>query len=163
MKLDIGCGLHWKEPLDEWTHLDANAGPHIEMVCDFGKIPLPDASVEAIHLGDVVEHIPLWRQDEVLKEWQRIAKMGCVVTGSTPNIDSVIRRYARGAFKLQQALIPNIYGWNDRPTEHHFINFTKDTLTALFARHGFEVTDYSGSPGPADEPLWLVFKGRKVA
>jgi predicted SAM-dependent methyltransferase len=162
MKLDIGCGLHWKEPLNEWTHLDANPGSHIEIVCDFGKISLEDGSVDAIHLGDVVEHIPIWRQDEVLTEWRRIAKTGCVITGSTPNIDSVIRRFARGEFSFKDALIPNIYGWNDRPTEHHFINFTKDSLTALFAKHGFDVSDYSQSPGPVNEPLWLVFRGRKT-
>ena len=163
MKLDIGCGLHWKEPLNEWTHLDINPNTHIEIVCDFGNIPVPDGSVEAIHLGDVIEHIQIYRQYDVLEEWRRIAQIGCVVTGTTPNIDSVMKRYARGELSLKDALIPNIYGWNDRPTEHHFINFTKETLTALFKKHGFEVTDFSGSPGPSDEPHWLVFKGRRVA
>lgn len=70
MKLDIGCGLNVKQPLDEWTHLDCDAGNHIEIVCDFGKIPLEDNSVDQIHIGDVIEHIPVWRWVEVLQEWR---------------------------------------------------------------------------------------------
>jgi predicted SAM-dependent methyltransferase len=162
MKLDIGCGKHLKTPVEEWTHLDANAGPHIELVCDFGKIPVPDGSVEAIHIGDVIEHIPRWRHDEVMMEWRRIARIGCEITGATPNMDSVILRLKRGEIEFESALIPNIYGWNDRPTEHHFFLFTMSTLTAFFAKYGFDVSDYSGSPGPRNEPWWLVFRGKRA-
>jgi predicted SAM-dependent methyltransferase len=163
LKLDIGCGLNPRIPLHEWIHLDKHPGPHIEIVGDFGVIPLPDGEVEQIHLGDVIEHVEMWRQAEVLREWNRIMKVGGVIGGTTPNLDSVAQRYARGDVSLDEALIPNIYGWNDRPTEHHFTIYTKVSLTEMFAQYGFEVTDYSRSPGPVEEPWWLVFSGRKVA
>lgn len=143
--------------------MDMHPGPHIEIIGDFGVIPLPDGEVDQIHLGDVIEHVEVWRRDAVLREWNRIMKMGGLIGGSTPNFDSVVQRYAKGELSIQDALVPNIYGWNDRPTEHHFTIYTRATLTAMFAQYGFEVTDYSQSPGPAAEPWWLVFSGRKVA
>jgi predicted SAM-dependent methyltransferase len=161
LKLDIGCGLHYKEPLEEWVHLDINPGPHIEIEADFGAIPLPDGSVAEIYLGDVIEHVPLWRQKEVLAEWRRILKPGGIIAGRTPNLDRAMRDYAEGSLSFRDAW-QSIYGWGDRPTEMHFTTFTKETLTQLFAENGFKVEDYSGSPGSVDRPWWLVFTGIRL-
>lgn len=163
MKLDIGSGAHYKQPLEEWTHLDLSKGDHTEIVCDFGSIPLDSGSVEEIHIGDVIEHVPGWRHDEVLKEWNRVLKIGGIITGSTPNIDRVMRAYARGeaGMTLHDALL-NLYGWANHPQQQHYMTFTKETLRELMAKYGFDINDYSKSPGNPSEPWWLVFSGRKV-
>lgn len=163
MKLDIGSGAHYKTPLDEWTHLDLSRGDHTEIVAEFGSIPLADSSVEQIHIGDVIEHVPGWRHDEVLREWNRVLQIGGIVTGSTPNIDRIMRAYARGepGMTLRDAML-GLYGWADHPQQQHYYTFTKDTLKELMAKHGFDINDFSGSPGAPAEPWWLVFAGRKV-
>lgn len=163
MKLDIGAGAGgWQqEPLDEWTHLDIAEWPHIEIVADFGNIPVEDGECEEIFVGDVIEHVPAWRYDEVLSEWNRVLVLGGIIRGRCPNGDRAMRAYARGEIDFTEAKLA-LYGWADRPTEQHYTCFDKQTLTALFEKYGFLVTDYSGSPGPPDCPWWLVFSGSKV-
>lgn len=162
MKLDIGCGLNYKKPLEEWTHLDINPSPHIEIVCDFGNINIPDESVDEIWIGDVIEHIQPWRQKEVLAEWWRILKPGGKISGQTPNLIKTLQDYISGRLTLQEALVPRIYGWTDRPTEQHYVTFTEESLTKLFADNRFNVTNYEASPGAAGNRWWLVFTGNKT-
>lgn len=164
LKLDIGCGkVGWmQEPLDEWVHLDAIDHPHVEIVCEFGKIPLDDHSVDEIFIGDIVEHIPLWRYDEVLCEWSRIMKPGAIVKGRCPNIDRAMRDYAEGKENFQNAF-NSIYGWGHKPTEVHYRGFTKSTLTDLLGAYGIKIKTFKDSPGPTTRPWWLVFSGIKVA
>ena len=165
MKLDVGAGLNLKKPLDEWTHLDCDEGEHIEYVCDFGDIPLDDESVSEIWIGDVIEHIPTWRQKEVLAEWHRILKPGGTISGNTPNLEYNVRAYMAGINDLDW-LLQNLYGnrYGDRvrvgPPHQHYILFTMETLDKLFRDNGFGAGDYSESPIFNPElktPAWLVF------
>jgi len=163
IKLDIGAGApNWqRKPLEEWIHLDAIAHPHIELVQEFVDIPLPDGACKEIYIGDIIEHIPQWRYDEVLKEWNRVLMMGGIVKGTCPNGDRAMKLYSSGEISFDDAKLA-LYGWAINATETHFNCFTKETLTELFEKHGFEVKDYSGSPGNEDMPWWLVFVGTKV-
>lgn len=161
IRLDIGCGLNPKGPLDMWTHLDLNPGPHIEYACDFADIPLPDNSVEEIWLGDVIEHVPQWRVDAVFAEWRRILIPHGRLTGTTPNLRKIVSDYIAGVISLQDALVPRLMGWADRPTELHYATYTQESLVALGKRHGFTINDFSRSPGPHQLPWWFIFAGTK--
>jgi predicted SAM-dependent methyltransferase len=164
MKLDIGSGFaHYRTPLEEWTHQDGTPGPHTEIVCDWKAIPLPTESVEEIHLGDVIEHIPMWDMDVTLGEWNRILKMGGIFHGSTPNIDRLMRDYADGKLTMKEVLVPNLFGWACHPYQQHYMVYTKETLIEQMGKYGFLVDDFSRSPGPADRPWRLEFNGRKVS
>lgn len=162
LKLDLGCsGPEWQQkPLDEWIRLDIQPADGIDIVADFGAIPLEDRSVDEIFLGDVIEHVPVWRYDEVLTEWNRILKPGGRIAGRCPNLDRAMRDYAAGKLSLNDAY-GSIYGDPRNRYLQHYSGFTMETLTALFAKYGFDVTDYSGSPGPEKTPWWLVFEGIK--
>jgi predicted SAM-dependent methyltransferase len=162
MKLDIGCGQNQQKPLEEWTHLDGTTGEHIEIVCDWTQIPLPNASVEEMHFGDVIEHIPCWLHNETLGEWNRLLKKGGVFHGAMPNLDRIMKDYADGTHPLQDA-INGLYGWADSKFQQHYMTYTKETLTKLMAKYGFAIDDFSESPGPKDRPWWLVFRGHKTA
>lgn len=161
-RLDIGCGLILKTPLDEWTHLDIHEGPHIELVTDFGHIPLDDGSVAEIWAGDVIEHIPPWRMTEVLAEWRRVLAPNGWLKGKTPNLWKTVNDYANGLLTLNDAKVPRLYGWADRLEEQHYATYTEESLTALFVEHGFGQPDFSASPGPVALRWWLVFAGRKL-
>ena len=162
MKLDIGAGLNTKEPLDEWIHLDIDPGPHIELCCDFGEIPLDDESVSEIWIGDVIEHIPVWRQKDVLAEWHRILKPRGLIAGNTPNLDYNVHAYVRGDITLDW-LLQNLYGDRAGYPHQHYILFTPVTLNRLFLDNGFGAADFTGSPYfGGDEPRWLVFRTYKI-
>ena len=161
LRLDIGCGLHTKEPLDEWIHLDCDEGPHIEWVTDFADIPTGDETVDEIWIGDVIEHIPAWRNVEVMKEWCRVLKPGGKLNGTTPSLDYNVKQYVAGKI-TQEWLIQNLYGDRAGYPHQHYILYTKDTLAAFLQLHGFTNIDFSGSPGPPSLPWWLVFEAYKA-
>ena len=162
VKLDIGSSSpQWQQkPADEWLHLDVSPWEHVEIVADFGDIPLPDNSVDEIFIGDVIEHVPQWRCGEVLGEWARILKPGGIIRGRCPNIDRVMRDYADNKLSLHDAMAA-LYGGCDCPGQQHYWGYTKDALTELFANHGITLDDFSKSPGPHERPWWLVFNGRR--
>ena len=164
IKLDIGAGLNLKQPLDEWTHLDCDEGPHIELVCDFGDIPLDDESVSEIWIGDVIEHIPVWRQKEVLTEWHRVLEPGGTISGNTPNLEYNVRAYIAGHITFDW-LLQNLYGDRAGFPHQHYILFTMETLDKLFRDNGFGAGNYSGSPifnPELNTPAWLVFVTVKI-
>jgi len=159
LKLDIGCGLNTKKPLEEWVHLDMDEGPHIELVTDFANIPMDDDSVDEIWIGDVIEHIPLWRRDEVFTEWKRVLKKDGILAGTTPNLEHNIKQYNSREIDLNW-LLQNLYGDRSGPGHQHYIIFTPATLSELLLKNGFYGVDLSGSPGAKDDPWWLVFKAK---
>jgi predicted SAM-dependent methyltransferase len=161
MKLDIGCGLNIMKPVDEWTHLDCDNGPHIELVCDFGKIPLEDNSVDEIRLGDVIEHIPVWRWVEVLQEWRRILKPKGKLWGTTPNIDHAVNEYYNQRITIHE-LWQVLYGDRAGYPHQHYQTFNPERLQHLLQDNGFINVDMSGSPGDPKCPWWIVFECVKL-
>ena len=170
MKLDIGSGtlqtrregrgLSCELPLEDWTHLDITPGEHVEIVADFGAIPLESGTVDEVFVGDVIEHVPGWREAEVWCEWNRVMKIGGIIRGRTPNLDRLMRDYAAGELTLNEVL-PGIYAGGNILLQH-FISYTPDTLRDLLTRYGFGQIDLSQSPGPLQRPWWLVFSAVKL-
>ena len=161
-KLDLGCGLNTKKPLDKWLHLDCDEGPHIELVCDFADIPLDDNAIDEIWVGDVIEHVPVWKYHIVFPEWKRILKPGGLLHGSTPSLEGTITRYAAKEID-HDTLIRNLYGDRAGYPHQHYNLFTRQTLTKLLSKYGFASIDLSKSPGSQSAPLWLVFSCRNGA
>lgn len=156
-KIDMGCGLNTKKPLNDWIHLDGDEGPHIELVCDFADIPLDDNSIDEIWAGDVVEHIPAWKLNTVMTEWKRILKPGGIFGGTTPSLDFNVRQYTEGKIAYDW-LIQNLYGDRAGYPHQHYILYNYEHLVKMLLRSGFENIDLGGSPGPQANPHWLVFR-----
>ncbi len=163
ISLDVGCGLNTKKPLDDWVHLDCDEGPHIEWVTDFADIPTEDESVSEIWIGDVIEHIPAWRHDEVLTEWRRVLVPNGKLNGTTPNLEWAIYAYTNGVEGWDLGwLLQNLYGDRAGPPHQHYIIYTTETLDTFLQGKGFGPVDFNRSPGPPDNPWWLVFETHKL-
>lgn len=163
IKLDIGCGKPgWQKlPLDEWIHLDIVPHDHVELVTNFGNIPLQSGQCSELWLGDVVEHIPVWERASILTEWNRVLALGGKVSGQTPNPDRCIRDYMAGTMSMYD-LLGALYGKGESEWEVHYLTYSKEMLTELMAGFGFEINDFSESPGPVNRPWWLRFNGKKI-
>lgn len=166
IKLDVGSGDHnLKQPKDEWIHLDGCDGENVDIICDFASIPLESESVDELWNGDVVEHIEQWRWNEVLTEWNRVMKIGGTIGGQTPNLHSIMVRYAKGEMSLEDAT-NGLYGWRSNEFQQHYITFTPETLTQLLHKYGFDNADFSESPaiigGDPKTAWWLVFSATKT-
>jgi ubiquinone/menaquinone biosynthesis C-methylase UbiE len=73
-KLEIGPG---PKPLPGFEGLNIVPSKGVTHVCDASeKIPLPDNTFSIIYASHILEHIPWYKTEEVLKEWVRILKPG---------------------------------------------------------------------------------------
>ncbi len=177
VKIDIGAGdknqkgmPNEHEPMDtrdEWIHIDGVHADHIEIVCDFAEIPLPDGIADEIFSGDTIEHIITSQIDATMREWNRILKVGGVFSGRCPNLHSTMIRYAKGELSLQDAK-GALYGSQDSMWQQHYITYTAETLKALLEKYGFGNVDLTGSPGydpktqTPNDGWWLCWKCQKV-
>ena len=164
VKIDIGAGDKNKQtPLEDWIHIDGVACDHIEIVCDFAEIPLPNGIADEIFSGDTIEHIIAQKIDKTLREWNRITKVGGIFSGRCPNLHSTMIRYAKGELSLLDAM-GALYGSQDSEWQQHYITYTPETLRVLLEKYGFGEIDFSGSPGN-DDPMnawWIVWKCKKI-
>ena len=158
MKLDIGCGdiNTQMKPEDEWTHIDIDAYDGVEIVCDFSDIPLPDCCADEIYLGDVIEHIPRWRHQEVLTEFHRLLKADGILSIRTPNVELAMRAYAQGSLRFKDAM-QLIYARGVDAHHQHYFGFSQQSLVALLDHWKFDCTDIQG------RSYWIHYRGKKCA
>lgn len=164
VKLDVGSGNHnLKQPLDEWVRIDGCEGDKVDIICDFGEIPLPSGVADILWNGDVIEHIPMWEHDRVLGEWNRLLKIGGEIAGQTPNLHRIMVDYTSGKLSLEDAT-NGLYGWHDSVWQQHYLTFTTETLTKLLEKYGFGDVAFYGSPGSNDPHTawWLCFQAKKI-
>jgi len=55
-----------------------------------------------------------------------------------------------------------LYGKGTSPWEVHYLTYSKEMLKEKMLEYGFQIDDFSASPGPADYPWWWCFSGKKV-
>ena len=72
--LEIGCG---GSRLLGFETLNIVGGPNVDYIYDAAKpLPFKDNTFDLIYASHVLEHIPWYKTEEVLKEWVRILKPG---------------------------------------------------------------------------------------
>ena len=80
-------------------------------------IPFVNGSFDGVVLDNVLEHIPGDMADSVIEEIKRVLKVGgTIVVG-----------------------VPGLKGYHSDPD--HKVFYTEESLTSLFARHGFETRE----------------------
>lgn len=117
--------------------LDLREGPETDFVgdvCDLSRFK--DASVADLYASNVLEHFPIPKTLDVLKEWKRVLIPGGILRVSVPDFDACVKLYQQfGLTDWVQYLI-----WGDQKHElnYHYINFTFATLAHLLIQAGFE-------------------------
>lgn len=102
-------------------------------------IPLPDASVDAIHACEIVEH--LFDTDGFLRDLRRLLRPGGVLIISTPNLNSFGNRLR----VLAGASLPM---WGAGPDDRHGGHIrvlNRASITTLLRRNGLRPERYLGS------------------
>ncbi|MEK7474369.1 MAG: class I SAM-dependent methyltransferase [Candidatus Coatesbacteria bacterium] len=133
--VDVGCGPgallaaaapRWRATgveLSRWSTAEARRRGGEVVEGTLAGAAFPDASIDAVTMLDVVEHLPDPR--EVLAEVRRILRPGGAVLVLTPDVGAFMAR-AMGA-----------WWWGLRPA--HLYYFSARTLRALLDQEGFEV------------------------
>ncbi len=174
VRLDIGSGDHnIKLPADEWIHLDGCPGKNVDLVCDFSKIELPDECVDEAWSGDTIEHILSYELPSILKEWNRVIKIGGSFSGQTPNAHNIMMQYAEkynagieDKDLIFKTALEGLYGWHTDKWQQHYITYSTKTLTKVLEDHGFGNVIFPQTPGSTpDKPensWWLCFSATKI-
>ena len=91
MKLHIGCG---KKYIPGYKHLDVINFDHVDFVCDTRKLTIiEDNSVSEIYACHILEHVERNEVVSVLREWNRVLKVGGVLRVAVPDFEAVVAEY----------------------------------------------------------------------
>ena len=88
IKLNIGCGLDYKESDDKsnWINVDSNRNIKADIYLDLNEsLPFSDCSVDYVLMDNVLEHINPGEYFSFLEEIHRICKPGAVIEIYVPH------------------------------------------------------------------------------
>lgn len=134
MKLDIGAGETRRD--EDYTTVDL-FHPSADIKAPMWAIPVEDGSVDAIWAEHCLEHIPMVKVPETLKEWVRILKPGARAIISVPNFDYVARYWLTGENRQWAEMM--VFGNQAHEGEFHKCAFTASLLKGDCEAAGFEV------------------------
>jgi len=123
------------EPADRLRELGADV---LTAVVGPEPIPLADGSVDAVFLGDVIEHVP-GSPLPMLAEIHRVLRPGGHLVLTTPN---AVRLHVRTKLLLGRSNWPPldvVYGHTVHPSHHR--EYTGPDLVDVLTRSGFERID----------------------
>ena len=92
-KLNVGPSPIWKK--DGWVTIDHKPSrvDQKTILGDANHIPLDNKSCSAIFCSHVIEHIPTYKLESILVEFNRVLEEGGVVRFLTPNLYLLARAY----------------------------------------------------------------------
>lgn len=108
-----------------------------EVQADMGRLPYADNSVDAIWSSHTLEHAPMARVQDILKEWFRVLKPGGRAIIRVPNFDYIARYWLTGPDRAWAEAM--VYGLQSNEGEFHRSAFTHDVLRNDCVGAGFEV------------------------
>ena len=122
MRLNLGCG---NKRRDGFVGVDLYPCEAAEVRADItGALPFKDDSIQAVHLDNVIEHIP--DISKIMAEIARICTNGAEVTMITPHFTSLA-------------------SWRDPTHVHHLSYFSFDHFAKADVAHytggGFEIAE----------------------
>lgn len=133
LKLDIGAGNtrrdHDFKTVDMHTDADIKA--------QMWEIPVKDNSVDEIWSSHALEHVPMIKVPETLKEWFRILKPGGRAEIQVPNFDYVAKYWLTGTDRTWAEMI--MFGNQAHAGEFHQCAFSPALLRGDLEAAGFVV------------------------
>lgn len=108
-----------------------------DVVSDISDLSwLGDGTVDQIYCSNALEHFPIYKTIDVVKEWFRVLKPKGKMYISVPDFDAVVKLYLK--FGLTGWVQYIVWGDQKTPLNYHYINFTYGTLSAIMAEAGFK-------------------------
>lgn len=163
---DLGSGPLTPYMLDEGKTVSFDIREEVrpDVVCDLRRIPVPDETFDIVYSSHTLEHFSWTGVDKVIKEWQRILKVGGEIRLAVPNLRYVAKRL------LADQILPTdmwvLYGEQEYPKNFHAAGFTPNLLRSLLEAVGvfediqMKEGDIDGPPGT--DAWTLQVKATKV-
>lgn len=133
MKIHLGCGSKF---IPGFVHIDAIPFEHVQHVATVDNLSfIKDGTVDLIYTCHVLEHFRQTQVLDVLKEWQRVLRIGGVLRLAVPNFSSICKLYSQTE-DLSLCVGP-LYGRQDYLYNFHYTVFDFSTLESLLIQAGF--------------------------
>lgn len=132
MKLNLGSGAREKS-LAGFLNLDIDGGNSVF------PLPFPDESADVIRAAHVLEHFPIGRAEEVLREWARVLKPGGVLQVAVPDFRWIAETYLGLRTPPEGASVPvtsYVVGGQEDEHDYHKAIFDEASLTEYLTAAG---------------------------
>ncbi len=139
MRLNLGCGKHYKE---RFLNIDAFDTTVADKIMSVEDLRFPSNTIETIEANQLLEHLGYSHTIYALAEWFRILKPGGTLHIETPDLESTMRSYLAGDHEVKKQTLTWIYGVETTGMEHRLC-FPKILLKNLLKKTGF--TDITSS------------------
>jgi predicted SAM-dependent methyltransferase len=125
---------------DDWTHHDARALPHIEIVCDNADLAnhVEPGSVGELRATHILEHFSWHDTAAVLAGWGHLMRPGGQIYLEVPDGGWQVRAATRGEITFPR-FVQLAYGDQDYPGNAHCASFDETLLGARLREAGFAV------------------------
>ncbi len=135
MKLHLGCGPRY---IPGFTHVDAQAAPHVDIVGPAERLPMEDGSVSLIYASHILEHYARNEYEDVLREWFRVLEPGGILRLAVPDFAACAAiYYENGLADGLSGLVGLIIGGQRDEYDYHKMIFDEDFLRRVLTRIGF--------------------------
>lgn len=134
IKLNIGCGAL---KLEGYFNIDTNTTHNPDIVWDCTNLNLfMDDSVDEIIALHMIEHIDVWKVQEMLANWWSKLKYGGKLIIEVPNIELICENFGKADKKERYNLLNCIYGGVG--ASNHFWGWYPEILADHLRAVGFE-------------------------
>jgi ubiquinone/menaquinone biosynthesis C-methylase UbiE len=145
LTLNVGCGE--RIPKDypkghKCINIDIRKNlKDINVVSDVQNLPFKNDSFDYIFASDIIEHFPIAKTDNILKEWCRVLKKGGIIEFRAPNLAYICRAYVAGIHdaKMTSWLL---YGGQGYEYNFHYVGFDRKWLNSILSKHGLVEFSY---------------------
>lgn len=135
MKLHLGCGPRY---IPGFVHVDAQPGPHVDIVGPVERLPMADGSVSLIYASHVLEHFGRHEYKAVLQEWFRVLEAGGILRLAVPDFAACAAiYYESGLADGLSGLVGLIVGGQRDGNDFHKMIFDEDFLRGDLLAAGF--------------------------
>jgi SAM-dependent methyltransferase len=126
-RVNVGCG---RDLRDDYINVDSRKIEGVDMVADARALPFKKDTLDEVFASHVLEHFTERDGKKILQHWYDLLKKNGELRIIVPNIDAMTKRYAGGELTWD-ALRSVVLGGQDYASDHHFNQFSPDSLESL--------------------------------
>lgn len=141
MKLNLGCA---KDVKDGWVNVDMYYQHPDVLNKNILDLEYEEASIEAIHAHDIIEHLPYSAAIQNLQKWLKWLKKDGELSLQTTNFDKIFEAYQSNVWTLNNLNHMLFAGVNytdvgSQDCDFHKSVYSKDWLVKILGEMGYHI------------------------
>ena len=142
--LNVGCGMRvYKEYPSGYSclNMDERNTLPVDITGDVTDLSrFSNEEFDYILASDILEHFPISRTVNILREWSRVVKVGGFIEFRVPNLSAICEHYNQHKDATHVSWL--LYGGQDYSGNFHYVCFNKQMLSELCSQVNLVVEDY---------------------